>query len=92
MIQPILTEKSFANAKDGKYTFKVAKKLNKYQIKDLVERAYDVNVTKVRTLNTKDEEKLTAKGRKKIVRGYKKAMVELKKDEKIEIFKTQSKK
>ena len=91
MIQPILTEKSFANAKDGKYTFKVSKKLNKYQIKDLVERAYDVNVTKVRTLNTKDEEKLTAKGRKKLVRGYKKAIVELKKDQKIEVFKTQSK-
>jgi len=91
MIEPILTEKAFANAQDGKYTFKVSKKLNKYQIKDLVEKAYDVHVVKVRTLNTKDEEKLNVKGRKKMVRGYKKAIVELKKDEKIEIFKTQSK-
>lgn len=92
MIQPILTEKSYALAKDGKYTFKVKKALNKYQIKDLVERAYDVHVTKVRTLNTKDEEKLNVRGKKKLVKGYKKAIVELVKDEKIEIFKTESKK
>jgi ribosomal protein L23 len=83
---PVLTEKSLKNAKDGICTFYVDLKLNKYQIKEMVEETFDVNVVKVRTMRSSGEVKRTMQGRKKIIRPKKKAIVILKEKEKIDIF------
>lgn len=83
---PVFTEKSLSSAKEGKYTFKVEKKLNKYQIALLVEKVFEVEVQSVKTMNEKDVEKKSLKGHKRTVKGMKKAIVTLKDDKKLDIF------
>ena len=85
-ITPVFTEKSLRNAKEGKYTFRVEKNLNKYQIKQLVEENFEVKVESVKTMNEKDLEKTNFKGKKRKIKGKKKAIVSLKGDKKIDIF------
>jgi len=49
-IKPIVTEKATATSeKHNCFTFAVSTEANKYQIKDLVEKMYDVKVVKVNT-------------------------------------------
>ena len=44
-IQPIVTEKAnLVTEKSGRYSFRVSPDANKYQIKSLVEKLYDVKV------------------------------------------------
>ncbi len=51
-IQPIVSEKANAiSEKTNRYSFKVSPDANKYQIKDAVEKLYDVKVTGVSTMN-----------------------------------------
>ena len=51
IIRPVVTEKSMAEMADKKYTFIVAKRANKTEIKKAVEAIFDVNVEKVNVLN-----------------------------------------
>lgn len=83
---PILTEKSLNVAKDGKYTFVVEAGLNKFEITKLINSIYDVHVKTVRTLNYKSGEKRNVRGRKVNIKAFKKAIVTLAKDEKIDAF------
>jgi large subunit ribosomal protein L23 len=85
-IEPIVTEKTTSLADEGKYTFRVGRGLNKFQIKELVEKTFGVHVTNVRTINEAGETKRTIMGRKKIVQPGKKAIVTLKEKEKIGLF------
>lgn len=49
-IKPIVTEKANAlSDKLNRYTFAVSPEANKFQIKDIVEKIYDVRVVKVNT-------------------------------------------
>ena len=51
LIRPIVTEKMTAQGeKEGRYGFMVAKTSNKVQIKQAVEKEYNVTVTGVRTM------------------------------------------
>lgn len=77
-LEPVLTEKSLGLAKEGNYTFRVDPKLNKFQIKELVEEAFDVKVNGIRTLNKAGEIKVTIQGRKRIIKPQKRAIVTLK--------------
>lgn len=86
IIKPVITEKSLSEAKEGNYTFYVDKRLNKNQIKMLVEATFDVTVTKVRTLNVKGESKRNSLGKKKIVKPRKKAIVTLGEKDSIDLF------
>jgi len=54
IIRPLITEQGmhFANMK-GAYCFEVNKDANKNQVKNAVERIYNVKVQKVRTANRK---------------------------------------
>lgn len=54
VIRPLITEQSthFANVKNA-YSFEVNRKANKNQIRNAVERLYNVKVTDVRTANRK---------------------------------------
>ena len=57
IIKPIITEKSNMDIQDGKYTFKVAKKATKIQIRNAVEKLFDVKVLSVNTMTVKGKEK-----------------------------------
>lgn len=49
--RPIITEKTMAGAAERKYTFEVAKNVNKIEIKKAIEEVFGVKVQKVNTLN-----------------------------------------
>ncbi|NLK70192.1 MAG: 50S ribosomal protein L23 [Clostridiales bacterium] len=51
VIKPIITERSVDCLEQNKYTFKVDKKANKLEIKKAIEELFDVEVTKVNTMN-----------------------------------------
>ena len=81
IIRPLLTEKSYAGTASKKYTFVVAKKANKTEIKLAVEKLFDVQVESVSTANVRG--KLKRMGRNEgMTPGYKKAIVQLKADSK----------
>ena len=60
IIKPVLTEKSYADIANKKYTFVVAKNATKPEIKKAVESIFGVKVSKVNTTNHKIEEELMA--------------------------------
>ncbi len=84
IIAPVITEKSASNAENNVYTFKVAKSATKTEIKWAIEKAFNVSVVKINTLNTKPKDKRVGKYTGK-TKTYKKAIVTLKDGESIEI-------
>lgn len=86
IIRPLVTEQGmhFANVK-GAYSFEVNKKANKTQIKNAVERLYNVKVQKVRTANHKGKHR--RKGRTLgVTASWKKAVVFLEPEFHIDLF------
>ena len=57
IIRPIITGKSDAAMSEGKYTFEVNKKATKIDVKNAVEKLFEVKVLDVRTMNVKGKEK-----------------------------------
>ncbi len=57
ILAPVVTEKSNMDMQEGKYTFKVAKKATKVEIKNAVEKLFNVKVLKVNTITVKGKEK-----------------------------------
>ena len=90
IIRPLLTEKTYAGTATKKYTFVVAKKANKTEIKLAVEKIFDVQVESVNTANVRG--KLKRMGRSEgYTPSYKKAIVQLKADSKpIQFFESLS--
>lgn len=90
IIKPILSEKTYADIANKKYAFVVAKSANKVEIKDAVEKLFDVKVASVNTSNVRG--KLKRQGRTQgYTSDYKKAFVQLKEDSKaIEFFESLS--
>ncbi|MCX7677780.1 MAG: 50S ribosomal protein L23 [Spirochaetes bacterium] len=88
IIKPVISEKSTALAKIGKYVFRVSKKANKKIVKRAIKEIFNVEPVCVNIINVR--------GRRKRVRynyGYtsswKKAIVTLKEGDKIELFEGQ---
>ena len=84
IIAPVITEKSAMNAEKNIFTFKVAKNATKTEIKWAVEKAFNVTVVKVNTLNTKPKDKRVGKYTGK-TKTYKKAIVTLEAGNTIEL-------
>jgi large subunit ribosomal protein L23 len=85
LISPIVSEKSYSQIADRKYTFKVNKNAHKTQIRQAVEQLFDVHVTSVNI--TKVQQKPKRRGLHKGYRpGYKKAIVQVREGETIPIF------
>ncbi len=84
--RPIISEKSTALAEvAGKYAFEVATQANKQEIKDAVQRLFNVKVRGVRTMIVHG--KLKRVGRFETKRpNWKKALVTLAEGQKIEFF------
>ena len=57
ILAPIVTEKSSVDMQEGKYTFKVAKKATKVEIRNAVEKLFGVKVLKVNTINVNGKTK-----------------------------------
>ena len=81
---PILTEKSTALSDQNKIVFKVPNKANKNNLKKNIEKIFKVNVIKINIINKQSRKKLT-RGRKINVKGYKKAIITLKKGQSIDL-------
>ena len=54
---PVITEKSEIAKEAGKYTFKVDSKANKLEIKEAIEKIFNVKVAAIRTLNVKPKKR-----------------------------------
>lgn len=88
VLHPVVSEKSFALANaDNKYTFFVELKSSKIEIKNEIEKKYKVKVVSVNTITRPGKLKIDPKSRKmKRLSDKKKAIVKLKKGDKIEDF------
>ena len=83
---PIITEKSNdLLEKENKYTFKVALEANKVEIKQAIEAIYNVKVVDIATVRVLPKRRRVGKyeGYRS---AYKKAIVKLAKDDKIDAF------
>ena len=86
---PVITEKSIENVKAGKFTFKIPSNINKNDIKKAVEKKFKVSVTGISTNITKGRRVRAGTRRvEKNLPAFKKAVVTLKKGEKIDLFET----
>ena len=85
IIEPVVSEKSYALMADGKYTFRVDDRAHKTQIASASEEIFDVGVVGVRTakVRSKPKRRGLTKGR---TRAWKKAIVQLAPGERIELF------
>lgn len=85
--KPVITERSLSQAKLGLYTFAVNRNTTKKQIKKAVEEQFKVNVTTVKTIKLRNSTKRVGKlMRLKIGKTWKKAVVKVKKGQKIALF------
>ena len=57
ILKPVITEATTDVLPEGKYTFSVAKDANKLEIADAVEQLFNVEVTKVNTMNVRGRSK-----------------------------------
>ena len=79
---PIITEKTASMEEMGKYVFKVDVRANKTQIKQAIEKAFNVKVESVNTMNNHPKDRRVGRYTGKTNR-YKKAIVKLAKGETI---------
>ena len=85
IIKPVLTEKmAIMQERENKYAFIVEKSANKVQIKDAIEKKFDVVVSKVATMNVDGKLKqMTTKSNGRTIRtqgrrsSYKKTIITL---------------
>ena len=84
IIGPVITEKSTNLSSLNKLVFKVIDSANKKNLKKNIEKIFKVNVTKINIINKKRRIKFT-RGRINRVKGYKKAIVTLKKGQSIDL-------
>ncbi len=85
ILEPVVSEKSYALMADGKYTFRVHDRAHKTQIAQAIEEIFGVKVREVRTskVNAKPKRRGLHSGRS---RSWKKAIVQLAPGERIELF------
>ena len=84
ILSPIVTEKSTNMSEFNKVTFKVPLSSNKKSLKKSIEKLFKVNVIKVNIVNKKTRIKVS-RGKKIKKKGYKKAIVTLKKGQNIDL-------
>ena len=81
---PVVTEKSTNMSEQNKIVFKVPFSSNKKSLKKNVEKIFKVNVIKINIINKKTRFKIT-RGKKVKVKGFKKAIITLKKGQNIDL-------
>ena len=85
LITPVVSEKSYGQIVQNRYTFKVHKDAHKTQVRQAVEQLFDVSVLAVNIVKVQPKPK-----RRGVTRGtrpgWKKAIVQLQPGDSIEIF------
>ena len=84
VIHPIITEKATSLSENNKIVFKVRDDASKKTIKKNIEKIFKVNVIKVNTITKKSKSKII-RGKIGYKKGYKKALVTLKKGQSIDL-------
>jgi large subunit ribosomal protein L23 len=89
--KPVITEKNTRLMELGQYTFEVAREANKIQIKDAIERSFNVDVLAVNVLNIRGKERRRGRGRGRTAGigrtpTRRKAIVTLKEGQTIDLF------
>jgi large subunit ribosomal protein L23 len=85
IIRPVISEKSFALAEAGKYTFRVHDDAHKTEVRQAIEQLFDVGVVDVRTAWVKPKPKRRGYTSGN-TRRWKKAIVQVRPGETIPIF------
>lgn len=85
IVEPVVSEKSYALMAANKYTFRVNDRARKTQISSAVEEIFGVSVLSVRTSRVRPKPKRRGVHSGK-TRGWKKAIVELAPGDQIELF------
>jgi large subunit ribosomal protein L23 len=85
ILAPVVSEKSYSLIEANKYSFRVHPKAHKTQIRQAVEELFEVKVVGVNVVKVRPKPKRRGihRGTKP---GWKKAIVELREGDKIEIF------
>ena len=85
ILAPIVSEKSYAGSTRGSYTFRVHSDAHKTHIRQAVEELFEVKVVRVNVIKVQAKPKRRGafKGTRQ---GWKKAVVQLRAGDKIEIF------
>jgi large subunit ribosomal protein L23 len=85
LLSPVVSEKSYSLIEDRKYSFRVHQDAHKTQVRQAVEELFGVKVQAVNIIQVRPKPK-----RRGLVRGrrpgWKKAIVQLREGESIEIF------
>ena len=84
ILSPLVTEKSTNLSEMNKVVFKVNSLADKKSIKKSIEKIFKVKVIKINIINKQRRIKI-ARGKKAKVRGYKKAIITLKKGQNIDL-------
>jgi large subunit ribosomal protein L23 len=85
LIKPIVSEKSYEQIQQNRYTFKVHQDAHKTQVRQAVEQLFEVKVVAVNIVKVQPKPK--RRGLHKGIRpGWKKAIVQVKAGDKIDIF------
>jgi large subunit ribosomal protein L23 len=85
LIAPVVSEKSYGQIAQNRYTFKVHQDAHKTQVRQAVEELFDVKVQNVAIIKVQAKPK--RRGQFRGIRpGWKKAVVQLKAGDSIEIF------
>ena len=85
IVEPVVSEKSYALMAEGKYTFRVNDRAHKTQISHAIEEIFGVDVVAVRTSRVRSKPKRRGVHRGR-TRAWKKAIVELAPGDQIELF------
>ncbi len=89
LIRPIITEKSaFQSSSLNQYVFEVPMDATRTDIRDAVEKAFDVTVLKVNTINVAPKVGRKGRSRRLAIKksAYKKAIVKINPEDRIPIF------
>jgi large subunit ribosomal protein L23 len=85
IIEPVISEKSYALMSEGKYTFRVADRAHKTQVSHAIEEIFGVRVVAVRTSRVRSKPKRRGM-HTGTTRSWKKAIVQLAPGQRIELF------
>lgn len=85
IVRPHITEKAAILAEKGTYVFEVAENTNKIEIAKAISALYNVTPMRVNIINLPDT-RVFVRNRKGVKSGLRKALVTLKKGDKIEIL------
>jgi large subunit ribosomal protein L23 len=85
LIRPVVSEKSYGQIAQNQYTFQIHKDAHKTQVRQAVEELFDVKVERVNIVKVQAKPK--RRGRSVGIKpGWKKAVVQLRAGDTIEIF------